>query len=206
MQLSPYTVSLQPYCLSQRNKVEGTTGTLEGRQPALSERLCQILVSSVLKVCKEYQLWQGNILRHLYIISTKYLVYVLNMYRKLLNYFSKGNLIWLWDSLHQTRESLSYKAEAAGTALYSFRDTTCALHRAHLTRLLRNPITCSQMTVFVGLMKIFLRKTHCWRWPELIQHYRSSVFPVSADMVPFRAQAGSLWVKHQHVQIPFAID
>lgn len=36
--------------------------------------------------------------------------------------------MWLWDSPHQTTETLSYKREAAGTAVYSFKDTSCALH------------------------------------------------------------------------------
>lgn len=34
----------------------GRNGTLEVGQPDFSERLCQILVSSVLEVCKEFQL------------------------------------------------------------------------------------------------------------------------------------------------------
>lgn len=58
IQISPDTVALQPYSLSQKSGVEGRTGILEVRQPAFSERLYQILVS---EVCKGYQLSRKGI-------------------------------------------------------------------------------------------------------------------------------------------------
>lgn len=80
------------------------------------------------------------------------------------------------------------------------------MDRTHVTRLLRGPEMCSQMAVSVGLVKIFHRLTHCWRWPEFIQYHRSPEFPMSADTVPFRAPVGIVWVKCWHVRILFTID
>lgn len=95
----------------------------------------------------------------------------------MLNDFSKRNLMWLWNSLHQTTETFSYKTEAAETAMYCFRDTSCALHRQNLCH---QAIQWScQLTLFVGL-------TGCWRYPQFIQYHRSPGFPVPADNGTFQ--------------------
>lgn len=79
------------------------------------------------------------------------------MHRKLPNDFSKRDLTRRWDSPHQTRETLSHKREAAGTALCSFRGTSCAPHGQNTSP------GCS------GALQRAHKWLHLWGWRKPLQ-------------------------------------
>lgn len=149
IQISPDTVALQPYSLSQKSEVEGRTGILEVRQPAFSERLYQILVS---EVCKVYQLSRKGRFLGIY---TEYQPNILFMHRKLLNDFSKRDLTRHWDSPHQARETLSHKRGCGNCSVQLQGHQLCPAWTEHVPRLLRGPAMRSHTAASVGLAKTF---------------------------------------------------